>query len=342
MITAEELEECDILPKQYTLPCIIKASVYLIAMIASCALMYSFYSGKDFVSIITMESTSYSSTSYLIERLASIDKKFDYTQKDSYYVNHTANISDFFIKQYVNQNLACLIKQGSDGFGIFDLYNRLNGELNHTNDELYVETKSDPHMAFFKKGFTFEKMTYSNYSIMTQMKERTVNYFINELDLSDIRSDLFKSMSESLKGDLFKKDLKLNGIYFTEGFDKLITPGHSENTENFICMAKGEIDVMLIPSSGRKYVYPYKREYGPTNYSPVNFFRGDSSKYPLYTKADRIHVTIGTGDCLYIPSFWWISIKSYINTHFSVVSLKFEGSSRIVNDIMQGIMLNQI
>ena len=69
MFTAEEIEECDIFPKKLTIGLVIKVLIYVTLMLLGCTLLYSFYSGRDFSSIITMESLKFGTDTYYLKKL---------------------------------------------------------------------------------------------------------------------------------------------------------------------------------------------------------------------------------------------------------------------------------
>ena len=72
MITAEELEDCDICPKKITFASATKFSLYLIFMVFSCLLMLSFYSGRDFSSIVSFDSLKFGSESVFMKKLLNL------------------------------------------------------------------------------------------------------------------------------------------------------------------------------------------------------------------------------------------------------------------------------
>ena len=113
MFTAEELEECDIFPKKITTGKIIKFLIYFIFMLTACLLMYSFYSGRDFTSILTMENLKYGSDSYYLEKLYQLDNRFDYNISERYTrdINILNNQRGVFIKEYVGQSVPLIIKK---------------------------------------------------------------------------------------------------------------------------------------------------------------------------------------------------------------------------------------
>jgi len=69
MITAEELEDCDICPKKITFGSAIKFCLYFLFMLFSALLMLSFYSGRDFSSIISFDTLKFGSESIFMKKL---------------------------------------------------------------------------------------------------------------------------------------------------------------------------------------------------------------------------------------------------------------------------------
>lgn len=338
MFTAEELENCDLLPKEYTLPCIIKAVFYSIISFISAMLMYSFYSGKDFVSVITFNVASYDE-SYIINRVALYEPDDLYTNYSKYVINYTETISDTFIKEFIMQNFPALIRNGTNGFNIYEMLNEINETLfNDNNVQLFVETRSNPNIEFYKKGFTYENMNYKEYKAKI-ITNKNGNYFINDFHVDSIKQNYSNELITNYlqKTPILSKDLLNNGIYYSEGNNGIYIGAHYENTDNFICMLEGNVDFMLVPAMERKYVYPFQSGKGPMNYSPINFFKGEFDKYPLFKEANRIHITLSKGDCMYVPAFWWRNCKSPKEKEFKYISMKYEGISRIVKAIFNGI-----
>ena len=69
MFTAEQIEECDIFPKKITATLVFKLIIYILLMMIASILLYSFYSGRDFTSIITMESLKYGTDTYFLQKI---------------------------------------------------------------------------------------------------------------------------------------------------------------------------------------------------------------------------------------------------------------------------------
>lgn len=69
MFTAEEIEECDIFPKKLTPLLIMKIILYSVGFLTASVLIYAFYSGRDLISIIKLESLMYNSDTYFMKKL---------------------------------------------------------------------------------------------------------------------------------------------------------------------------------------------------------------------------------------------------------------------------------
>ena len=78
-----------------------------------------------------------------------------------------------------------------------------------------------------------------------------------------------------------------------------------------MCVIKGYKNFTIVSPYHSDFVYPgikpdkYSDEHMPQNYSPVNFEDPDYEKYPLFKKAKVYRITLKSGDCLFLPSYWW-------------------------------------
>lgn len=332
MFTAEELENFDIFPKKYTIVGVIRGVFYSFVSLIALILMYSFYSGRDFISIISLESLSFADSNYLAQRLAALEPDNIFSTTSKYYLNFTDNVLDVLIKKYVMDNFPVLMKGSVSGLNITQINDEIVNYLKQNSSQLlYIEKRSDPYIEFYKKGFEYKMLNYDEFLEVTE-KDKTNIYLINENDIG---------MYKKTKEMALDKHLEKISTYYSKGRNMTIIGGHSENTENIVCLTEGEIDLMLIPSFERGYITNYKSEYGPPNYSPIQFFRGDFSSYPLFKKANRIQVSVSKGDCLYIPSFWFRSVRTSKKA-FEFISFKYKPVSRYLDNIFKGIEVGEL
>ena len=331
MFTAEEFENFDIFPKQLTYKIIFKSIFYVALWTFGFIILFSFYIEQDISQILSGEylKSLNDNEDNLINRLSNIAPKNYYSDYNKYYVNYSDEISNFFFKKFILDSCPCLIKNGSIGFNIINTTNYIIKKVKKKNeDTLTFEKRIEPFSVLFQNEIIINKTNYSNFieNIINDNKslniinEENIYSIINE-NLTKIHRKIF---SKYLKNPLLVNDLLNIGIFISEGKSNIIINGHSENTENFICLTKGNIEIILIPPNERKFVYPFKIQYGQYIYSPINFFNQQFQSYPNFKKTNRILINISIGDCIYIPSYWWRSIKTNKNEHFQFLTFKYK------------------
>ena len=343
MFTAEEFENFDIFPKKLTYKIIFKSIFYVALWTFGFIILFSFYIEQDISQILSGNylKNFNDNEDTLINRLSNIAPKNYYLNSNKYYLNYSDDISNYFFKKYILDSYPCLIKNGSIGFNIINTTKYIINEIKKINeDTLNFEKRIEPFSVLFQNEIIKNKTNYSNFieNIMNDNKsfniinEENIYSIINNNEkLTKIHRRIF---SKYLKNPLLNKDLLNIGIFLSEGKSSIIINGHSENTENFICLTKGNIEIILIPPNERKFVYPFKIEFGQFIYSPINFFNQQIQSYPNFKKTNRILINISIGDCLYIPSYWWRSIKTNKNEHFQFLTLKYKEPTIYYSRIM--------
>jgi len=88
-------------------------------------------------------------------------------------------------------------------------------------------------------------------------------------------------------------------------------------------------------------VYPYIKKYGPTNYSGADFFKGEFGRFPNFQSVQRMYIVLEKGDCFYIPSYWWYSMKTNEKNNI-LVTYAYKTHSRWVELLMKGIQDEEI
>ncbi len=93
------------------------------------------------------------------------------------------------------------------------------------------------------------------------------------------------------------------------------------NYRNYYLVTHGSIDVVLIPPKYSKHLYP-QNDYENFEFkSPVNVWNIQSKYRADYNKSKNIKVTLNPGKVIYIPPYWWHSIK--FNKKASITSMKY-------------------
>ena len=129
---------------------------------------------------------------------------------------------------------------------------------------------------------------------------------------------------------------------FLSGSNGSSTPlRYDINFRNYYYVTEGEIDVKLIPPHSSKYLYS-KNDYDNFEFrSPVDPWNVEEKYRADYDKIKSLDVNIKKGTILYIPPYWWYSIK-YNNA--SVCTFKyrtFMNSLAIMPQSVLGLLQSQ-
>ncbi len=367
MFTAEELENWDIFPKKITLAGLIKFYIYFIIMFTAFIFLMSVYTGRDVKHIISFDTIKFGPNSELLEQLYLLDSKFNYNLQEKYNFNITNSETDNdFIKEYVSQSLPCIIKNLATELPAYKLW--ANENLNDTSFnskalsklsqafkdiEFIIEVKSDPQANYIVGDFNLERHNYLNFYEKATKIDKFKNYFINDHLLNEStysyillpqKEDKDDTNNKYIKNQTFNftKNLEFKNIKYSEGFSETITASHYEKTEQIICQLIGTIDIIIIPQLYRYTLYNFKKGYGPTNFSPINFFESDFGRFPNFSKAHRLLITLNQSDCIYIPSFWWYSIRTQKQNHFMFLTFHYNSHSKMIEYLIKNIEKEEI
>ena len=129
---------------------------------------------------------------------------------------------------------------------------------------------------------------------------------------------------------------------FMTGSNGSTTPlRYDINFRNYYYVTAGEIDVKLIPPHSSKYLYS-KNDYDNFEFrSPVDPWNVEEKYRADYDKIKSLDVNIKKGTILYIPPYWWYTIK-YNNA--SVCTFKyrtFMNSLAIMPQSVLGLLQSQ-
>lgn len=338
MFTAEELEECDIFPKRITKMGIIKFTFYALIMSFFLILIYSFYSGRDLTSLVSFEGMKYNTDDYFSNRIWNLDKRFNYnlTEKYSLSVDYLLENQEMFVKEYVTQSLPLIIKDARKNMTILNQL-KTKEEIQRLAmlSTLPVESRRDPNGNYFLDRSNITPLSYEEFLNEAQNVSRKSNLFLNEAKIENLTTNMKAAIKEFkfLEYLYFREDITT----YSEGFDEFIQAGHMEYNELLLCQIQGEMDVLLIPALFRNSVYPFKKSYGPPNFSAADFFLADFGRFPNLRNTNRLYITLSEGDCMYIPAFWWSSIKTKEDSHYSYLKLNFRPHSRWVYEIIKAM-----
>ncbi len=102
------------------------------------------------------------------------------------------------------------------------------------------------------------------------------------------------------------------------GSENVITPFRYEiNYRNYFLVTQGSVQIKLAPPKSIKYLYP-SNDYENFEFrSPVNPWTPQAQYVADFDKIKCLEFSLNTGKTLYIPAYWWYSIKFNKNTSIS-------------------------
>ena len=102
-----------------------------------------------------------------------------------------------------------------------------------------------------------------------------------------------------------------------------ITPLRYEvNYRNYLLVTQGSIRIMLIPPKDTRYLYPIT-DYDIFEFrSPVNPWKVQAKYQDDFDKIKTLEVDLYQGMVMFIPAYWWYSIK-FTGSETSVCSFKY-------------------
>lgn len=179
--------------------------------------------------------------------------------------------------------------------------------------EDYWTTKDD--------GVVYVVLPFSSYQILisTDTNSRYFteknNDFVEETKLHG----LFSKNDENLKPFMTiqtKYDISI-------GSKGVVTPmRYHTDYRHFICVNSGKIRVKMTPFKSCKYLHPIKDYDNYEFWSPVNVWKPQEKYMNDMDKLKFIEFDVMAGTVLYVPPYWWYSIK-YSGTDTLVSSFTY-------------------
>jgi hypothetical protein len=97
---------------------------------------------------------------------------------------------------------------------------------------------------------------------------------------------------------------------FICGSKNCLTPLRYEiNYRNFFMLTKGKAQIKMAPPQSIKYLYPINDYENFEFKSPVNPWEPQANYKADFDKIKCLEFTLEPGKTLFIPSYWWYSIK---------------------------------
>jgi len=145
---------------------------------------------------------------------------------------------------------------------------------------------------------------------LTVLSEDTKQKYISENNYDFLEET---SLIKILKtNDIFLRPLMLaySNYDYIMGSKNTTTPlRYNVNYRNYFVVLKGSVKVKLSPPKSNKYLYTIK-DYDNFEFrSPINPWNIQEEYKDDFAKIKCMDVSLDTGKLLFIPAYWWYSIK---------------------------------
>lgn len=160
---------------------------------------------------------------------------------------------------------------------------------------------------------------------------------------------------ESGLSDIFKENdsfIKPNYVIQTKydmimGSVNTVTPlRYHTNYRKFLMVNSGKIVVKMTPWKSSRYLHEYKDYENYEFRSPINVWDTQNQYSSDMEKLKFLEFQVNSGYCLYIPPFWWYSIKFTGNSENLVTGITYtsimNSLSNIPNYVLYFIQQNNI
>jgi hypothetical protein len=186
-------------------------------------------------------------------------------------------------------------------YSMFDVKIRATNEL--PTDNLYVPIPLRAMTQILKED---DKSIYFSEFNSDFLEETSVEKHIKQLD-----SFLRPSMVSNCNYDILM------------GSSGVVTPFRFElNYRTFFLATQGTVHIKLTPPNSSRYLTP---EYDYENFefrSPVNPWNPQSKYESEFNKIKCLDVVVPLGQTIYIPAYWWYSIK-FLDSDSSLTGFRY-------------------
>ena len=114
------------------------------------------------------------------------------------------------------------------------------------------------------------------------------------------------------------------------------------NYRNYFFVSQGSAKVKLLPPKSSKYLNVIKDYENFEFYSPINIWDVQNEYKTSINKVKSLEVVVKKGQIIYIPTYWWYSIKFEENTSICVFKYRtYMNNIAILNHLTMNILQSQ-
>tara|TARA_Y100000385_G_C13097886_1_gene642544 strand:+ start:2062 stop:3117 length:1056 start_codon:yes stop_codon:yes gene_type:complete len=221
-------------------------------------------------------------------------------------------IFDYYDEEIINNlNMEKMV----NNFGIFDV--KIREKHNNENDAIHLPFSLKETKDLFSKDDNSKYYSENN------------SEFLNE-------TVLIKKFKYN--DSFLRPPLMFNCKYdFMFGSENSSSPlRYDLNFRNYYYVTEGSVKLKLIPPKFTRYLH-MKRDYGNFEFiSPINCWDVQEQYIKDFGKIKLLDVTLNKGEMIYIPAYWWYSIKFSNNSVVS--SFKYKTVMNVLSIVPHLIM----
>lgn len=184
-------------------------------------------------------------------------------------------------------------------YGFFDINISNPQHSDEENNQKYLHITLDDSIKLFKNDKTKKFISQNN------------NDFLNETTINRV----YKNSDQLIKPSLLSKS---EYDYIIGDKDSTTKLQRNLSFRNFFIVTSGSATVKLVPPEYTKYLREYKDYENFEFTSPLDVWNIQEKYQKEFQKTRSLEIKVNVGDVLFIPSYWWYSIKMNSLTSISV------------------------
>lgn len=224
-----------------------------------------------------------------------------------------------FNNENINNN--CNLSMLEHKYGAFDINIRNMKDLNDNSADIYLPILLKDSANLFKNKGNY--ITENNYDFLEETGA-IKSYMYND-------SYLRPPMVASCDYD-----------FMTGSVDAYTPLRYMLNYRNYYYVSEGSVNIKLIPPSNTKYLHKIVDYENFEFRSPINPWNVEKSYELDFNKVKSMDIELKQGMLLYIPSYWWYSIKFTQPSSICVFKYKtYMNMLTVLPEIIMRYMQNQ-
>jgi hypothetical protein len=214
------------------------------------------------------------------------------------------------------------------------------------------------HMSeLFETNIILDADTITNVKVKDVNDINTGNYITLSLQSAkrlmdtDSKSRFYSENNDELIENIDNKKINLLNKYFQPTFtvntkydimfgskNAYTSIRYHTNYRQFICVNSGKIHVKMTPWKSRKYLHPEKDYFHYEFRSPIDVWNPQPKYLNEMDKIKFLEFDVNAGHVLYIPPYWFYSIKYSSNEENTIIGITYNSAMNYIANIPNYIM----